>query len=122
MPEQSGVVVAMIPATSLEAELQRLTQNDDNQLAFQRLARRSITTTEERRGKQPQAAAWATLHAYLARVDCDEDYSSTLHAERLRFAQAAFRRLIQRDGLSYALIDPHRLTLVRRFDPTAEQG
>lgn len=63
------------------------------------------------------AAEWALLGAYLARADCDGDYSSPVHAERLAFASRTLDRLLERDSLNFALGDLHRTTLVRRLRP-----
>jgi hypothetical protein len=72
---------------------------------------------EGERGRDPKAAEWALLAAYLARVDCDRDFSSPIHAERMAWVQEVFARLLDRDGVAYALADPTRFTLMNRLRP-----
>jgi hypothetical protein len=79
--------------------------------------RRMWRTEYERNAK---ATEWAVLYAYLARVDCDEDFSSPIHAERLVFVQHKFQQLLERDGYEFTRTDPYRMLLVRRFAPQLE--
>ena len=81
------------------------------------LEQRSQNNLERMRHADSQNAEWVTLHAYMARVDCDDDRSSARHEARLAFGCSAFDRLLARDGKEYALADPHRRSLVRRWHP-----
>lgn len=76
---------------------------------------RAMTVQEQRRAADPKAFAWEMLEAYSARVDCDTDFSSVAHAERLAFAAAAFHRLYQQDGLAYVVEHPNRVRTAMRF-------
>jgi hypothetical protein len=107
--------------TGLEAEIARLTANDAPREAERcaRIVRQNVRHWEERRREDPKATEWALLDAYLARVDCDDDFSTPIHAERMAFVREVFQRLLGRDGLPYALAHPHRRHLVSRLNPQA---
>ena len=72
---------------------------------------------ERMRSSASPAAEWALLDAYLARVDCDTDFSTPQHAARLEFAKATLERLLARDTLAFAKDHPQRRVLVARFRP-----
>jgi hypothetical protein len=118
----SGMAPAAEMPSSLDAEIQRLTKDDTpgDAQRFGRLIRRSVSGWEARRGQGGPAAEWELLHAYVARIDCDADFSSPVHAERLAWAASVFGRLLGRDGPLYAFTDPHRRYLVGRFKPHME--
>jgi hypothetical protein len=77
----------------------------------------SSTLWSEQFRENPAAAEWALLGAALARVDCDRDFSSPVHAERLRWCREVFARLLARDGLTFAAADYHRIVILNRFRP-----
>lgn len=77
---------------------------------------------ERLRSSASPAAEWSVLEAYLARVDCDADFSTPQHAARLEFARAALDRLLRRDTLAFAKEDPNRRRLVARFRPQLLAG
>lgn len=89
----------------------------ERQREFEAMQHRSSARWAERWRDDRSQTEWELLYAYLARVDLDEDTEGERHKARLAFAQAAFNRLLDRDGALYALTEPHRRLLVRRFKP-----
>ncbi len=102
---------------ALEQEIGHLVKDDrpDRAAEFSACIRRTVRAWDARLTLDARATRWELLEAYLARTDCDEDYSSPLHAERLGFCHQVYRRLVAEDGLEYVVADLRRLQTARRL-------
>lgn len=113
----------MSPETraSLNAALERLRDAGDDAKrwgAFSAGFWSTMQRSEERRLADPKAFAWEALEGYAARVDCDADFSSVAHAQRLAFCAEVCASLLEQHTLAYIAEHPSRVRLAMRFLPT----
>lgn len=104
----------------LEGELAALTAKDKpwEAASFAAGFWRAVRGWEERLELDRIASEWDLLDAHCARIECDADFSTPIHAERMAWAEEVYRRLLARDGLDYAMgMVPQGRRLVARFDP-----
>lgn len=99
----------------MQPDVDRLAGND---ASFKARLWENLRAWDKRLHESNHETDWQLLEAYVARVDCDEDFSSIAHFERANFCAAMYRRLAERDGQPYIRAHaPTTTRLMARFDP-----
>lgn len=81
---------------------------------FETAVARNLRNWDERLQRDPLAAKWAILHAYVARIEV-ADPATHAYAERMNFAREACKQLMAECDLAYVGSDLHRIQTVSRL-------